>query len=109
MPGAGAVHRIRFQNGIEVIQMPAHNAALDLANMRQNGVRSLLVMCHGCRHSTAVCVCFAFAVLAVRANAPTRVKANAAAFMVTCPCLCRLSNRRHGMEIPAPAIAWPLD
>jgi hypothetical protein len=23
---------------------------MDLANMRQNGVRSLLVMCHGCRH-----------------------------------------------------------
>jgi hypothetical protein len=23
---------------------------MDLANMRQNGVRSLEVMCHGCRH-----------------------------------------------------------
>jgi hypothetical protein len=23
---------------------------MDLANMRQNGVRSLQVMCHGCRH-----------------------------------------------------------
>jgi hypothetical protein len=23
---------------------------MDLANMRQNGVRSLLVMCYGCRH-----------------------------------------------------------
>jgi hypothetical protein len=23
---------------------------MDLANMRQNGVRSLDVMCHGCRH-----------------------------------------------------------
>jgi hypothetical protein len=23
---------------------------MDLANMRQNDVRSLLIMCHGCRH-----------------------------------------------------------
>jgi hypothetical protein len=23
---------------------------MDLANMRQNGVRSIEVMCHGCRH-----------------------------------------------------------
>jgi len=27
---------------------------LDLANMRQNGVRSLLVMSHGCRHKAIV-------------------------------------------------------
>jgi hypothetical protein len=27
---------------------------MDLANMRQNGVRSLLVMCHGCRHEVVI-------------------------------------------------------
>jgi hypothetical protein len=27
---------------------------MDLANMRQNGVRSHLVMCHGCRHEVVV-------------------------------------------------------
>jgi hypothetical protein len=27
---------------------------MDLANMRQNGVRSLEVMCHGCRHEVIV-------------------------------------------------------
>jgi hypothetical protein len=27
---------------------------MDLANMRQNGVRSLLVMCYGCRHEVIV-------------------------------------------------------
>jgi hypothetical protein len=26
----------------------------DLANMRQNGVRSLQVMCHGCRHEAVL-------------------------------------------------------
>jgi hypothetical protein len=28
--------------------------AMDLANMRENGVRSLLVMCHACRHKVIV-------------------------------------------------------
>ena len=27
---------------------------MDLANMRQNGVRSLLIMCHGCRHEVVL-------------------------------------------------------
>jgi hypothetical protein len=27
---------------------------MDLANMRQNGVRSLDVMCHGCRHEVVI-------------------------------------------------------
>jgi hypothetical protein len=27
---------------------------MDLANMRQNGVRSLLVICHECRHEVVV-------------------------------------------------------
>jgi hypothetical protein len=27
---------------------------MDLANMRQNGARSLDVMCHGCRHEVVI-------------------------------------------------------
>jgi hypothetical protein len=46
---------------------------MDLANMRQNGVRSLDVMCHGCRHQVIINVDNYAAALRVRWFGPRMV------------------------------------
>jgi hypothetical protein len=46
---------------------------MDLTNMRQNGVRSLLVMCYGCRHEVILSVDQYPGDLLVRAFGPRMV------------------------------------
>jgi hypothetical protein len=47
--------RVRRPNGEAVTDRFKYEIEpMDLANMRQNGVRSLDVMCHGCRHEVVI-------------------------------------------------------
>jgi hypothetical protein len=50
---------------------------MDLANMRQNGVRSLEIMCHHCQHKTVMNVDHLRGTLTVKSFEPRMVCRNA--------------------------------